>query len=119
MTQPEQMSNLTIERLCWIAAREQLSRKAHKAGLFGWLAALGAGAVNRRSGSEARTAAGIAGDMRRESASGKMHEYAFAVDDAAGTLTAAEREHLRATGELPEWFLADVERRVAEMRKRK
>ncbi|WP_079063264.1 hypothetical protein [Peterkaempfera griseoplana] len=119
MTQPEQMSNVTIERLCWIAAREQLNRKAHKAGLFGWLTALGAGGIGRRSGSAARTAAGIAGDLRRESASDKMREYAFAVDDAAGTLSAAEREQLRATGELPEWFLADVERRVAEMRKRR
>jgi hypothetical protein len=119
MTQPKQIPNLTDDRLCWLAIREQLSKKAHKVGPFGWLTALGAGAVSRRSGRAARTAARIDGDMRREAASGKMMDYAFAVDDASGSLTPDERQHLRATGEVPEWFLADVERRVTEIRKRK
>ncbi|PBC77798.1 hypothetical protein BX265_2555 [Streptomyces sp. TLI_235] len=116
MTGHGQLPNVTDERLCWLAVREELRKKAHKVGLFGWITALVAGAVGGRSGTAARTAAGTAGDMRRDEASGRMADYAFAVDDAAGTLGADERRHLRATGEVPAWFLADVERRVAEIR---
>ncbi|MEV8094131.1 hypothetical protein [Kitasatospora sp. NPDC085879] len=114
MSGPGQVPNVTDERLCWPAVREDLRKKAHTVGLFGWITALGA--VGGRSGTAARTAAGMAGDMRRDEASGRMADYAFAVDDAAGTLGADERRHLRATGEVPAWFLADVERRVAEIR---
>ncbi len=38
------------------------------------------------------------------------------MDGAAGTLTAEERAHLRAAGEVPERFLAEVERLVAGRR---
>ena len=57
--------------------------------------------------------------MRREGRSDKMGDYAIAVDAASGTLTAEERRHLRATGEVPDWFLPDVERRAGQIRKQR
>ncbi|MFF9177608.1 hypothetical protein ACWDXT_27140 [Streptomyces sp. NPDC003236] len=41
------------------------------------------------------------------------------MDEAAQTLSADEREHLRAAGEVPDWFLADVERRYRELGKQR
>ncbi|GLW69156.1 hypothetical protein Kpho02_14550 [Kitasatospora phosalacinea] len=112
MTRTEPVPNLPDERLCWLAVREQLGRKAARPGVFGWLSAL----LAFKGGPLGRQSAGLAGDLRRDLASGRLHEYAFAVDGAAETLTAAERAHLRATGEVPDGFLAEVERRVAERR---
>ncbi|MFD0529595.1 hypothetical protein ACFQ1I_26505 [Kitasatospora arboriphila] len=109
MTQPKQIPNVTDERLCWLAVREQVGKKARKPGLLGWLQVLG---TIMGGGQGAR----IGGDMRREAAASKMTHYTFAVDDAARALTAEERQHLRSTGEVPDWFLADVERRAAERR---
>ncbi|MFF0388599.1 hypothetical protein ACFYS8_07870 [Kitasatospora sp. NPDC004615] len=106
--------NLSDDRLAWLAVRDQLNKKARRPGAFGWFTAIFA----FRGGSAGRQAAGMAGDMRRDAASAKLHEYAFAVDIAAESLTAAERAHLRATGEVPPHFLAEVERRVAERKKR-
>ncbi|MFD8480204.1 hypothetical protein [Kitasatospora sp. NPDC059673] len=106
--------NLSDDRLAWLAVRDQLNKKARRPGAFGWFTAL-FGLLSLRAGARA---AGMAGDMRREAASGKLHEYAFAVDTAAETLTATERAHLRATGEVPAHFLAEVERLVAERKKR-
>ncbi|MBW8701565.1 hypothetical protein MBT84_18320 [Streptomyces sp. MBT84] len=48
-----------------------------------------------------------------------MHVYAVAVDDAAQTLSADERQHLRATAEVPDWCMGDVERRYREIRKQR
>ncbi|MEV4556001.1 hypothetical protein AB0K51_03265 [Kitasatospora sp. NPDC049285] len=115
MGQGQQVPSLTDERLCWLAVRDRLGKKARRVGPFGWLLALTAASGGRQGG----TAAGIAGDMRREGSSGRMHDYAFAVDAASERLSAEERGRLRATGEVPEWFLADVERRAAESRKRR
>ncbi|QKW21545.1 hypothetical protein HUT16_23005 [Kitasatospora sp. NA04385] len=112
MTRTEPVPNLPDERLCWLAVREQLGRRAAGPGAFGWLTALFA----YKSGRFGRQAAGLAGDLRRDRASGRLHAYAFAVDTAAEKLTAGERAHLRATGEVPDGFLAEVERLVAERR---
>ncbi|MEU5388189.1 hypothetical protein ACFVT9_18865 [Kitasatospora cineracea] len=115
MTRTEPVPNLPDDRLCWLAVRDQVGRRAARPGAFGWLTALFAA----RGGRAGRQAAGLAGDLRRDRTSGRLHEYAFAVDGAAETLTAEERAHLRATGEVPERFLAEVERRVAERRARR
>ncbi|OKJ07493.1 hypothetical protein [Kitasatospora sp. CB01950] len=106
--------NLPDERLCWLAVRDQVNRKARRRGVLGWLTAL----FRPRDSWEGNERAEDAADLRRETASGKLHKYAFAVDIVAETLTAAERAHLRATGEVPPHFLAEVERRVAERKKR-
>lgn len=104
--------NLTDERLCWLAIQDQLKKRASKLGPLGWLSAF-AGGGNTRS----RGAVGLGGDLRREKRSNKLGDYAIAVDEAAQRLTADERRHLRQTGEVPSWFLPDVERRAQEIRK--
>ncbi|MBF9068110.1 hypothetical protein [Streptacidiphilus fuscans] len=75
----------------------------------------GGGGIGRGAG--ARGATGLGGDMRRESMSGKKLDYALAVDAASEQLT--QRLHLRATGEVPDWFTADVDQRVAALRKQR
>lgn len=106
------MVKLSDERLCWLAVREHCERRARKLGPFGWFAALTAGSTWR-----GRNNAALGGDVRRDDSSDKLGDYGFACDDAARTLKPAEREHLRQTGEVPDWFLADVERRYAVIRK--
>jgi nicotinamide mononucleotide (NMN) deamidase PncC len=51
----------------------------------------------------------MAGDMARETRSGRMADYAFAVHRAAGRLNAVEASNLRQSGALPDWFFAAVE----------
>lgn len=98
--------NLTIERLCWLATRDQLDRKARKLGAMGWIFVLGS-----------RGGARGAADARNDERTDKMADYAVAVDAAAAELSAEERQVLRATGAVPEWFIPDVERRAGERRK--
>ncbi|WP_457028343.1 hypothetical protein [Kitasatospora sp. P5_F3] len=112
MTQSQQVPQATDERLCWLAVRDHLGRKSRRTGFAGLLQVVG---TVLGSGLAAR----IGGDMRRDGTAQKMGHYAFAVDAAADRLTADERRQLRATGEVPGWFLADVEQRAAERRKRR
>lgn len=109
---------LNDDRLCWLAMRDHIDKHSRKLGFWGVLSAFaGAGGASRGGG--ARGAAGLGGDMRRESMSGKKLDYALAVDAASEQLTHEERLHLRATGEVPDWFAADVDRRVAALRKQR
>jgi len=101
---------LTDERLCWLAMRDYVDEKSRKVGLFRLFTYLGSG---RRGGTRAGS------DMRREQTSGVKIDYALAVDQAADKLSYDERLHLRATGEVPDWFVEDVERRLPAIRKRK
>lgn len=105
------MVRLSDERMCWLAVREHCQRRARRLGPFGWFAVFTAG------GRLGRTTARLGGDARRDASSDKLGDYGLACEDAARTLTPAERDHLRKTGEVPDWFLADVERRYAEIRK--
>lgn len=102
--------NVTDERLCWLTVREELGKWARGMGPLGRLTVLGS---SRRGGAR------LGGDVRRQAGSDRMRLYGRAVDHAAQTLSAGERKHLRATGEVPGWFLADVERRYQEIRKRR
>jgi hypothetical protein len=115
---------LTDERLCWIAVRDHVAKKSSKVGLFGWFAALGGagGGARTSSGSRAsgmRNPAGLGGDMRRDAMTDSAMDYAIAVDEAAEQLTPMERDHLRATGEVPDWFLADIDRRAEIVRRQR
>jgi hypothetical protein len=111
MALPSSIPNVTDERLCWLIVREDLRKRTGKLGALGWFTVLFGG----RTPSRAR----LGGDLRREHASGKMVDYSVAVDAAAQTLSGDERKHLRAVGEVPDWFMADVERRYQEIRKRR
>lgn len=103
---------LTDERLCWLAVEKHLHRASQKLGLFGWLTVLA-------SGRAAQGASGLAGDMRRGGASEKKADYAVAVDIAATRLSPEERAHLRATGEVPDWFTTDIDGQVQTLRKQR
>ena len=106
---PEPTHRLTDERLCWLAVRDHLDRKSRRLGVAGW--------VNILLGGRARGGTRAAGELRRSQRVDMMGDYGFAVSDAAQQLTAEERTRLRERGEVPDWFLADVERRYAEIRK--
>ncbi|MDN3023464.1 hypothetical protein [Streptomyces sp. S.PB5] len=110
MTTSRSIPNVTDERLCWLIVRDELRRRTGRLRFFGWATVLFSG----RPGNAA-----FGGDLRREHASDKMTDYAVAVDAAAQALSATERTHLRATAELPDWFLPDVERRYRQLRKRR
>lgn len=102
--------NVTDERLCWLILRDELRRKNSKLRFLGWFTVL----ASRRS-----VGAEIGGDIRRERLSDKMTDYSIAVDASAQTLSPDERQHLRTTARVPDWFMADVERRYQEIRKRR
>ncbi|MFE2579113.1 hypothetical protein [Streptomyces sp. NPDC059378] len=110
MTPSRSIPNVTDERLCWLIVREELQKKTSKLRFLGWVTVLFSGRTR---------GARLGGDLRREHASDKMSDYAVAVDAAAQTLSADERKHLRTAGEVPDWFLADVERRYREFRKQR
>ena len=95
---------LRDERLCWLAVEDKLQRRSERG--KGFLIGLMSVRRRRRSGF-------IAQDTSRDFASAKMRKYAVAVDAVATRLGAQEREVLRATGEVPEWFVGAV---VAEAR---
>jgi hypothetical protein len=106
--------NLSDERLCWLAVKPQLDKKAGKLGLSGWLSALAGGRAAGRGGA---AAARLGGDLGRDKRSDKLGDYAIAVDEAAQRLSREERTRLRATGQVPDWFLAEVESRAKELGK--
>jgi hypothetical protein len=62
---------------------------------------------------KARTTS-VAQDVRDR----RMLDYVVAADVAAQRLNAEERKALRATGELPAWFLGAVQEAKAELRRR-
>lgn len=109
MSQPTH--RLTDERLAWLAVRDHFGALSRKRGVLGAILLVLA-SMRRRS------AGGMVNDEQRDAMSDKLGDYGFAVDDAARTLSRDERVRLRATGEVPDWFIADVERRFAELRKR-
>ncbi|GIL25222.1 hypothetical protein [Actinocatenispora comari] len=109
MSQPTH--RLTDERLAWLAVRDHFGKVSRKRGVLG-VVLLVLGSMRRRS------AGGMVNDEQRDAMSDKLGDYAFAVDDAARTLSKDERARLRATGQVPDWFVADVQRRFAELRRR-
>ena len=57
------------------------------------------------------------GTPAAEWTSAKMGDYAFAVDDVARTLSAEERQTLRETGQVPDWFLGKVKEQFVAIRR--
>ncbi len=100
--------NLTDERLCWLAVRDELNRKA-RGGFVVLLRILGASGGRRPIGATRNGTEGILSD--------RMRRYAVAVDEVAGQLNPEERQTLRMTGQVPAWLLGRVEERAAGIRK--
>jgi hypothetical protein len=107
-------------RLAFCAARPFLLKRAKPwwLSLFR-LAEVYGGPNNARSGLEpdARGRVAQPGLTVDEIRSDRFRAYAFACDRVADRLDAAERERLRATGELPKWFLPAVETTAREIKR--
>lgn len=110
---------LRDDRLCWLAVRDQLYRRASRNPLM-----LLAYVVSRRPryiGTNARGAklvsdavgAGAGQDIK----TGKMQTYAMAAYEVSERLTADERQVLRTTGQVPSWFLGAVRDHAKVVRK--
>jgi hypothetical protein len=100
------MARARDERLAWLAVREQLIRRSRRRSF-----------LRRVLGNMLPTAHGLGSDLTRSAIKGRMMRYSFAVDDVAQRLRPEEREVLRATGQLPDWFMDAVESRVRELRR--
>jgi hypothetical protein len=106
---------MTDERLAWLAVRDHLSRKARRGSVLArWLGVDRRRALMRRDGTIVDSGGAV-----NEMVSGRLRDYALAVDDVAQRLTAEERQVLRETGALPGWFIVEVERQVAELRRQR
>lgn len=99
---------LTDERLCWLAVRDELRRKARGRGVVALMRILAASPGRGRR---------LRSDDANELVADRMRHYAFAVDELAERLDPQERQVLRQTGRVPAWFLGQVEQRAAEIRK--
>jgi hypothetical protein len=99
---------LRDERLCWLAVRDELARSAARSPANALIGVLGMIRLRvAKAGEE------TAGERVR---SRSMMRYAVAVDELSRRLTDAERAVLRATGEVPDWFLGEVRHRSRQVR---
>jgi hypothetical protein len=95
------------ERLAWLAVRDELARRSRR-GPFTFL--------RRVFGNLAPTGTGLGTDVTVPSRNRRMRRYSFAVHDVAQRLDAREREALRTTGRVPDWFLDAVVKRYGQLR---
>jgi hypothetical protein len=102
------MAKVRDERLAWLAVRDQLSRRSRRRSVLG-----------RLLGNLTPTGTGFGTDLSRGSVKSRMMRYSFAVEDVAQRLTPEERQVLRTTGRVPDWFLGAVEKRFRELRWRR
>jgi hypothetical protein len=105
--------NVRIERLCWLAVRERLARGGRDNPVLA-VFRVRSGARNPiydRPGMPARDSLGF------DLTSGRMASFGFAVYDVAQELSVEERQVLRRTGAVPDWFLPAVYRRRRELRR--
>src|SRR5262245_29920418 len=108
-------SRMSDERLAWLAVRDRLSRKARRG--TGLARLLGFDFRSDRIGGSDRPVE-VHGRVN-ETIGGRMGDYALAVDTVTGRLSADERRQLRETGQVPEWFLGQVEEEVAALRRQR
>jgi hypothetical protein len=121
--------------LAWRAVVPQLSKRSSWAALLGVFTGGGGstGQMGMGSGGGTFTGGGAADALAaaQESALRDAHQelsssqrrrlalYEFACLELSERLTPDEQGRLRATGELPDWFLPDLKARAAEIRKRR
>ena len=106
-------ARLRDERLAWLAVRDELVR-AERRRIRSRIAAFLGG---RNLAAARERIAGPRGRSRREQAVGDvevpmsstyMVRSSLAVEEVAGRLSDRERATLRATGQVPDWFLGEV-----------
>jgi hypothetical protein len=100
-------SNIRNERLAWIAAKPRLEKLNRR----WWHALL---ALGRTADIDEHGFHGSSFD--REEGQKGMQRSALIVDGLAGRFTPSEREVLRLTGRLPEWFWAEYQAEAAQAR---
>lgn len=123
MTNPSEVvvtvPKLRDDRLCWLAVRDQLHRRARRNPVM-FLAYvvgrhpryIGTNAAGERLVSNA-FGQGASQDIAR----GKMQRYAIAAYEVSARLNPDERQALRATGQVPTWFLPAVLDQAKTIRK--
>ena len=95
------------ERLAWLAVRDELARRSRNRPLT---------FLRRIFGNLAPTTKGFGQDTTAPVAGRRMRRWSVAVFDVAQRLDAGEREVLRATGRVPDWFLGAVRQRYRQLR---
>jgi len=98
---------MRIERLAWLACRDEMERRARRwyETLARVLSARGSEVSISRAGRMYPTVTRQMTDADRARRLGVLE---FAVDDIAQTLSASEQAALRNTGVLPPWFVGAV-----------
>ena len=113
--------SLSDERLAFLAAEPAL-RKLSRPWWLGLVKLFTAGGASNG----VSVAAGASGaldkarttSVQQDVRDRRMLDYVVAADVAAQKLNADERKALRATGELPEWFLGAVGEAKADLKRR-
>jgi hypothetical protein len=95
------------ERLAWLAVRDELARRSRDRPLT---------FLRRIFGNLSPTPKGFGQDTTAPATGRRMRRWSFAVFDVAQRLDAGEREVLRATGHVPDWFLDAVRQRFRQLR---
>jgi len=103
MTRPK----VRDERLAWLAVRDELARRSRRRPLT---------FLRRILGNLAPTSKGFGQDATAPVAGRRMRRWSVAVFDVAQRLNPGEREVLRATGRVPDWFLDAVRQRYRQLR---
>jgi hypothetical protein len=109
---------LRDERLAWLAVRDELRRRGTNNPFKALIRVTAAARPQAKMRRDGTAVAGLRGNEDIDIVKGRMMRYAYAVDDVAKRLSAEERQVLRATGEVPGWFLPEVHRRYRELRRR-
>ncbi len=96
------------ERLAWLAVRDELARRMRNRPMT---------FLRRIFGNMTPTTKGFGVDTTAPLISRRMRRWSFAVHDVAQRLDAQERQVLRTTGRVPDWFLDAARKRYRQLRR--
>jgi hypothetical protein len=101
---------LRDDRLCWLAVRDQLSRRAQRGPLMvlAYIAGRRRRYIGTNPAGEKLVSSAVGQQAGKDIASGKMRAYSLAVYEVSERLSPEERQVLRTTGQVPNWFLGAV-----------
>jgi hypothetical protein len=105
--------NVRIERLAWLAVRDRLARGGRDNPVLAMFRIRSGGRHSRLAVPGVPDRDWLGFDLT----AGRMASFGFAVYDVAQELSVEERQVLRATGDVPDWFLPAVYRRRRRLRR--